>query len=679
MDAFKAGAPYKLLAVVALAGYTAGLFQSSLLLALGSALFSGSRFMVLASLKQAELAFGDHVLLDKVDLDIQSGERICIVGRNGEGKSTLLKIILGEMTLDDGVVQRRDLLSMANLQQELPTKVDIPVYDVVAEGLGDLGHAIAQYHDEIAKGADADLDKMEEYQTIIEARDGWSWQQKVDAIVQRLNLPGEKSFAELSGGWQRRVMLARALVVEPELLILDEPTNHMDITTIQWLEEQLKQFNGALVFISHDRAFVQSLATRIIELDRGHLYNWQGDYHTFIDYREKRLEDEATQNALFDKRLAEEEKWIRQGVKARRTRNEGRVERLKEMRKERSGRRDRQGSANINMASTDSSGKQVFEVKNISYAWQDQPQVSNFSTIVQRGDRIGLVGPNGAGKSTLLKLLLGNMEPQSGSIRVGTKLEVAYFDQARHQLEEDKSIADNVADGKDHVIVNGQSRHVIGYLGDFLFPAVRARTPVKALSGGERNRVLLAKLFLKPCNLLVMDEPTNDLDVETLELLEERLMEYQATLLLVSHDREFLDNVVTHLWVFEGEGKIDEQVGGYSDWQARLAAQKTGTQAPGGGTKSSRGNSQPTANANASTASGGKKLSYKLQRELDALPDQIAAAEEKRDALQARSSAGDFYSGDPEKVQEILAQLTASEEAIEALEERWLELEDMAS
>ncbi len=635
--------------------------------------------MVLASLKQAELAFGDHVLLDKVDLDIQSGERICIVGRNGEGKSTLLKIILGEMTLDDGVVQRRDLLSMANLQQELPAKVDIPVYDVVAEGLGDLGHAIAQYHDEIAKGADADLDKMEEYQTIIEARDGWSWQQKVDAIVQRLNLPGEKSFAELSGGWQRRVMLARALVVEPELLILDEPTNHMDITTIQWLEEQLKQFNGALVFISHDRAFVQSLATRIIELDRGHLYNWQGDYHTFIDYREKRLEDEATQNALFDKRLAEEEKWIRQGVKARRTRNEGRVERLKEMRKERSGRRDRQGSANINMASTDSSGKQVFEVKNISYAWQDQPQVSDFSTIVQRGDRIGLVGPNGAGKSTLLKLLLGNMEPQSGSIRVGTKLEVAYFDQARHQLEEDKSIADNVADGKDHVIVNGQSRHVIGYLGDFLFPAVRARTPVKALSGGERNRVLLAKLFLKPCNLLVMDEPTNDLDVETLELLEERLMEYQATLLLVSHDREFLDNVVTHLWVFEGEGKIDEQVGGYSDWQARLAAQKTGTQAPGGGTKSSRGNSQPTANVNASTVSGGKKLSYKLQRELDALPDQIAAAEEKRDALQAQSSAGDFYSGDPEKVQEILAQLTASEEAIEALEERWLELEDMAS
>jgi ABC transport system ATP-binding/permease protein len=630
--------------------------------------------MLLASLKQAELAFGDHVLLNKVDLEIHSGERLCVVGRNGEGKSTLLKVLNGSVTLDDGSVQRRDLLRMASLQQELPARVDIPVYDVIAEGLGELGQVIARYHDETRRGADCDLNLMEKLQARIEAEDGWSWQQKVDSIIQRLNLPAEASFASLSGGWQRRVMLARALVTEPELLILDEPTNHMDIATIQWLEEQLKQFNGALVFISHDRAFVQSLATRIVELDRGNLYQWLGDYLSFLEYREKRLEDEATQNALFDKRLAEEEKWIRQGIKARRTRNEGRVLRLKELRKERVARRDVQGSANISMTSTESSGKQVFEVTNISYAWKDKPQVSNFSTIVQRGDRIGLVGPNGAGKSTLLKLLLGQMEPQSGTIKTGTKLEVAYFDQGRHELDDNKSIADNVADGKDHVIVNGQSRHVIGYLGDFLFPAVRARTPVKALSGGERNRVLLAKLFLKPCNLLVMDEPTNDLDVETLELLEERLMEYQGTLMLVSHDRAFLDNVVTHLWVFGDNGQIEEHVGGYSDWQERKRAQVV---------EERQKNNEKSANTAAATgakpAAPAKKLSYKLQRELELLPEQIAKAEAARDVLREQAGSADFYNQDPEKVQAILAKLADAETQVESLEERWLELEEMAS
>lgn len=630
--------------------------------------------MLLASLKQAELAFGDHVLLNKVDLEVHSGERLCVVGRNGEGKSTLLKVLNGSVTLDDGSVQRRDLLRMASLQQELPARVDIPVYDVIAEGLGELGQVIARYHDETRKGADCDLNLMEKLQARIEAEDGWSWQQKVDSIIQRLNLPAEASFASLSGGWQRRVMLARALVTEPELLILDEPTNHMDIATIQWLEEQLKQFNGALVFISHDRAFVQSLATRIVELDRGNLYQWLGDYLSFLEYREKRLEDEANQNALFDKRLAEEEKWIRQGIKARRTRNEGRVLRLKELRKERVSRREVQGSANISMTSTESSGKQVFEATNISYAWKDKPQVSNFSTIVQRGDRIGLVGPNGAGKSTLLKLLLGHMEPQSGTIKTGTKLEVAYFDQGRHELDDNKSIADNVADGKDHVVVNGQSRHVIGYLGDFLFPAVRARTPVKALSGGERNRVLLAKLFLKPCNLLVMDEPTNDLDVETLELLEERLMEYQGTLMLVSHDRAFLDNVVTHLWVFGDNGQIDEHVGGYSDWQERKRAQVV---------EERQKNNEKSANTAAATgakpAAPAKKLSYKLQRELELLPEQIAKAEAARDLLREQAGSADFYNQDPEKVQAVLAKLADAETQVESLEERWLELEEMAS
>lgn len=632
--------------------------------------------MVLVRLQQVELAFGDHVLLDKIDLDIQSGERLCVVGRNGEGKSTLLKIINREVTPDDGSVQYGDTLRVAALQQELPKGINNRVYDVVAEGLGELGQVIADYHEEINRGMDANMNKMAALQSKIEAADGWSMQQKVDAIIQRLNLPAESGFNELSGGWQRRVMLARALVTEPQLLILDEPTNHMDVETIEWLEAQLKQFNGALVFISHDRAFVQSLATRIIDLDRGHIYNWTGDYRGFLEFREKRLEDEETQSALFDKRLAEEEKWIRQGVKARRTRNEGRVERLKEMRKEHSARRERVGTANISMTSSSNSGKQVFEVDNISYAWKDQYQVKDFSTLVMRGDRIGLVGPNGVGKSTLLKLLLDRLEPQQGSIKTGTKLEVAYFDQSRNVIDEDKSIADNVADGKDHVMVNGQSRHIIGYLGDFLFPPERARTPVRALSGGERNRVMLAKLFLKPCNFLVMDEPTNDLDIETLELLEERLIDFDGTLLLVSHDRAFIDNVVTQLWVFDGTGHIDEHVGGYSDWQERQknapskAAVNTSKHA------SAPVNDKPAAKAEDKPAEK-KKLSYKLQRELEQLPEQIANTEAKRDKVLAETQTGDFYSGDADYVQKTLAQLTELEEALDEMEGRWLELEEM--
>ncbi|WP_369985851.1 ATP-binding cassette domain-containing protein [Thalassolituus sp.] len=634
--------------------------------------------MVLVRLQQVELAFGDHVLLDKVDLDVQSGERLCVVGRNGEGKSTLLKIINREVTPDDGVVQYRDTLRVSALQQELPKSVDESVYDVVADGIGDLGATLARYHEETARGADADLKKLEALQAQIEAADGWRIQQKVDAMIQRLNLPAESRFNELSGGWQRRVMLARALVTDPELLILDEPTNHMDVETIEWLEEQLKQFNGALVFISHDRAFVQSLATRIVDLDRGHLYNWVGDYRGFLEFREKRLEDEATQNALFDKRLAEEEKWIRQGIKARRTRNEGRVERLKEMRNQHKARRDRVGTANISMTGTESSGKQVFELTDVNYAWKDVSQVKDFSTLVMRGDRIGLVGPNGVGKSTLLKLLLNTLKPQSGNIRTGTKLEVAYFDQSRNVLEEDKSIADNVADGKDHVIVNGQSRHVIGYLGDFLFPPERARTPVKALSGGERNRVMLAKLFLKPCNLLVMDEPTNDLDIETLELLEERLIDFDGTLLLVSHDRAFIDNVVTQLWVFDGTGHIDEHVGGYSDWYERTGgrkAKKADAPKPAPAVKTET--KSEDAQAAPSKPAEKKKLSYKLQRELDMLPQQIAEAEEARDAVVAETEAADFYSGDQDHVQATLAKLADLETQLEELEMRWLELEEM--
>lgn len=634
---------------------------------------------VLAQLRQVELAFGTHVLLDKVDLDIHAGERLCVVGRNGEGKSTLLKLLSFEHQPDDGVVHHRTSLRWARLQQELPKKQVRNIYDIVADGLGDVGQYLADYHNELQRAEHADLDKVEKLQQLIDTYDGWNMQQKVQSTLDRLALPADQCFSQLSGGWQRRVMLAQALVTEPELLILDEPTNHMDIETVTWLEEQLLQFNGALVFISHDRAFVQRLATRIVEIDRGHLYNWQGDYNSFIDYRDKRLEDEATQNALFDKRLAEEEKWIRQGIKARRTRNQGRVENLKKMRQERSERRVRQGTSDFSVSRSERSGKIVFEVDQLRYAIGDKPLVSDFSCVVSRGDRIGLVGKNGVGKSTLLKLLQQQLTPDSGSVHIGTKLEVAYFDQGRDHLDEEKTIADNVADGKDHVIVQGESRHVIGYLGDFMFSAAKIRTPVKALSGGERNRVLLAKLLLKPCNLLIMDEPTNDLDVETLELLEERLSEYTGTLLLVSHDRAFLDNVVTHIWMFEGDGHISEHVGGYSDWLARQDPAKP-SQGRTNSTKKAPAthvpsNAAPEAKAENKPA---KKLSYKLQRELDGLPERIGEAEILRDRLLAQTQHDDFYRQDNDHVQTVLADLQASEEQLSALEERWLELEDMS-
>ena len=649
--------------------------------------------MVLVRLKGVSLAFGNHVLLNKVDLDVNAGERVCVLGRNGEGKSTLLKILNKQIKPDDGLVQHSDAIKVAALQQELPATDPQTVYEVVASGLGALGTTISEYHEEVMKGEHVDLVQLERLQHVIEAHDGWLWQQKVEAILDRLDLPGDAAFDSMSGGWQRRVMLAQALVSEPDLLILDEPTNHMDIATIRWLEEQLLQFKGTLLFISHDRAFVQALSTRIIELDRGSIYSWKGTYQGFLEHQEQRLAAEEVQNALFDKRLAEEEVWIRQGIKARRTRNEGRVERLKEMRNQRSQRRERQGNVSLAMNSAESSGKTVFELENVSFGFdiaanpgeetQRKEIVRDFTSIVLRGDRIGLVGPNGAGKSTVMKLLLEKIKPETGTIKVGTKLDVAYFDQARTLLDLEKSVAENVGDGKDQVDVGGRSRHILGYLGDFLFEPARARTPVKSLSGGERNRVLLAKLFLKPCNLLIMDEPTNDLDVETLELLEEKLVEYDATLLLVSHDRAFLDNVVTQLWVFDGQGNIDEQVGGYSDWEIRDkeakaqfdAAVKTGSKkakAP------SQAKSQKPVDAVVEKKAPAKKLSYKLQRELDELPKQIEKLEAKQAALGEETGSADFYQKDNDYVTQKLAEQQALEEQLEALEERWLELEEMA-
>jgi ATP-binding cassette subfamily F protein uup len=648
--------------------------------------------MVLVRLKGACLAFGDHVLLDNVDLDINSGERVCVLGRNGEGKSTLLKILNKQIKPDEGLVQHSDTLKVAALQQELPATDPQTVYEVVASGLGELGQTISEYHEEVLKGEQVDLAKLERLQHVIEAHDGWLWQQKVEAILDRLDLPGEAAFDSMSGGWQRRVMLAQALVSEPDLLILDEPTNHMDIATIRWLEEQLLQFKGTLLFISHDRAFVQALSTRIIELDRGSVYSWKGSYSGFLEHREQRLAAEEQQNALFDKRLAEEEVWIRQGIKARRTRNEGRVERLKEMRNQRSQRRERQGNVSLAMNAAESSGKIVFELEDVSFGFdiaakQDEAAkrkeiVRNFTSVVMRGDRIGLVGPNGAGKSTVMKLLLEKIQPESGSIKVGTKLDVAYFDQARTLLDLEKSVAENVGDGKDQVEVGGRSRHILGYLGDFLFEPARARTPVKSLSGGERNRVLLAKLFLKPCNLLIMDEPTNDLDVETLELLEEKLVEYDATLLLVSHDRAFLDNVVTQLWVFDGHGNIDEQVGGYSDWEIRDKETKAKFDAAvSSGAKKAKApaqaKNQQQASAPSEKKAPAKKLSYKLQRELDELPKKIEALETKQTELAEETGSNEFYQKDNDYVQAKLAELQQVETDLEALEERWLELEEM--
>ena len=649
--------------------------------------------MVLVRLKGVSLAFGNQVLLNKVDLDINAGERVCVLGRNGEGKSTLLKILNKQIKPDEGLVQHGDTLKVAALQQELPVTDPQTVYEVVASGLGELGETISAYHEEILKGEHVDLVRLERLQHVIEAHDGWLWQQKVDAILDRLDLPGDAAFDSMSGGWQRRVMLAQALVSEPDLLILDEPTNHMDIATIRWLEEQLVQFKGTLLFISHDRAFVQALSTRIIELDRGSIYSWKGTYQGFLDHQEQRLAAEETQNALFDKRLAEEEVWIRQGVKARRTRNEGRVERLKEMRNQRSARRERQGNVSLSMNSAESSGKNVFELENVSFGFdlpfekstgnQRKEIVRNFTSVVMRGDRIGLVGPNGAGKSTVMKLLLEQIKPEAGTIKVGTKLDVAYFDQSRSLLDLEKSVAENVGDGKDEVEVDGRSRHILGYLQDFLFEPARARTPVKSLSGGERNRVLLAKLFLKPCNLLIMDEPTNDLDVETLELLEEKLVEYDATLLLVSHDRAFLDNVVTQLWVFDGKGNIDEQVGGYSDWEIRDKATKAEFDAAvkAGSKKAkapSQSKNQKAAPAAAEKKAPAKKLSYKLQRELDELPKQIETLEAKQAELGEETGSAEFYQKDADYVATKLDELQSLEQQLEALEERWLELEEMA-
>ncbi len=633
--------------------------------------------MTLLKLTNVSLAYGNNPLLDGVSWQIARGERVCIIGRNGTGKSSMLSLVKGSQLPDDGEIWRAPGLKIGELPQELPLADERTVFDVVAEGLAGVGQLLADYH-HLSQNIqnEADLDKLMHVQQELEAKDGWRLQQLVDSTLSRLQLPADKTLAELSGGWRRRVLLAQALVSEPDLLLLDEPTNHLDIGAIAWLEEALTGFNGAVLFITHDRAFLQNLATRILELDRGHMIDWNGDYASFLVHKEQQLAAEETANALFDKKLAQEEVWIRQGIKARRTRNEGRVRALKALRAERSERREHQGKANIQIDAAEKSGKQVIVVEHATFAHPGgEPLIRDFSMVLQRGDRIGLLGANGTGKTTLLKLLLGDLQPSSGKVEAGTRLEVAYFDQLRHQLELEKTVIDNVAEGRDFITIDGQNRHVLSYLGDFLFSPQRARTPVKALSGGERARLLLAKLFSKPANLLVLDEPTNDLDVETLELLEEVLLGFQGTVLMVSHDRAFLDNVVTSTLVFEGNGVVREYVGGYQDWLRQGGSPRLLGVAETKETKTEAPASKPAAPV-AEAAPAKKKLSYKIQRELEALPGKIDAVEKSIAALQAEIAQPAFYQQTAEHTGETLARLEALQKELDELLERWAELED---
>jgi ATP-binding cassette subfamily F protein uup len=617
------------------------------------------------------LEFGDQLILRNAELAIEPGERICLIGRNGAGKSTTLKLIMGTLEADRGEIIAKDDLIVSQLEQSLPEAMDLPVTDVVRSGLTQVETLLREYE----RRSKLELDKhglrdLEALHAKIDAHDGWHLEQRVETTVTELSLPFDKKMNELSGGWRRRVALAKALVQKPDLLLLDEPTNHLDIATIKWLEDRVYNYPGAVLFITHDRAFLQRLATRIVEIDRGRLTSWPGDYQNFLRRKEKSLEDEAVADDKFDKKLAEEEAWVRQGIKARRTRNEGRVRTLLKMREEREERVAKEGKARIHIEEAEQSGRKVIRARNISYSYGDEKVISDFDIKIMRGDRIGLIGNNGVGKTTLLRLLLGELEPQTGTLKVGTGLEVGYFDQLRQALDPEKSVAYNVGEGRTYIKLNGKDRHVIGYLKGFLFSPKRAITPVKSLSGGERNRVILAKLFTRPANLLVLDEPTNDLDIETLEVLEQKLCEYTGTLIVVSHDREFLDNVVTSTIVFEQDGKIQEYVGGYSDW-LRRGHELAVTDNPSEAERKRHEALERRKNRKAT------KLSYKDQRELDSLPMEIEQIETEIETLQATIAAPDFYAQDAELVQQELHKLSETEKLLEQKIERWSELETL--
>ena len=626
--------------------------------------------MPLLKLDKLSLAYGHKALLDEVCLEIYRGERVCLVGRNGEGKSTLLRVINGEAMPDDGELWVRPTTRIACLEQDVTDTAEGTVFDVVAGGLPEQGQLISDYHKMVVSVAQAhtekDLNRLAELQQALEVAGGWQLEQRVETVLSRLDLEPDAEYQSLSGGWRRRAMLARALVCEPDILMLDEPTNHLDISAITWLEEFMVNYSGALLFISHDRAFVRRLATRIIELDRGKLASWPGTHDEYLRRKAEQLETEAKHNALFDKRLSQEETWIRQGIKARRTRNEGRVRALQSLREQRGSRRERIGKVDLRLTEGEASGKLVFEAEHINLAFGENTVIRDFSTTVMRGDRVGIIGPNGAGKSTLVKVLLGELKQDSGKVKRGTRLEVAYFDQQRAQLNLSASVMDNVSDGSQRVTINGRSKHVAGYLRDFLFPAERLQSPVSTLSGGERNRLLLARLFTRPANLLVLDEPTNDLDVETLELLEDLLSQYEGTLLLISHDRAFLDNVVTSTLVFEGDdGQINEYVGGYSDWQRQRSSNSY--------TKKVKSNKPVKAKDKANNNQGGKsvKRSYKDQRELDRLPEKIASLETEQTELQAVVNEPAFYQQARDETEATLKRLETVIAELETCYRRW--------
>ena len=634
--------------------------------------------MALITLDRVSIAFGHLPLLDDVYLQIDPKERVCLIGRNGTGKSTLLQIVNGDIPPDTGTVWRQPGIRTARLDQDVILSAHRPVFDVVAEGLGDVSALVSAYHHaavEVAEhSSDASMEKLGQLQHELEERDGWRLEQRIELVLSRLDLPADTIVDTMSGGWRRRVLLARALVAEPDLLLLDEPTNHLDIDAIMWLEDFLANYAGAVMFVTHDRAFLQRIATRVIELDRGRLTSWPGDYATFLRKKEEWLANEVLQQDKFDKKLAEEEAWLRQGVKARRTRNEGRVKALLAMREERAARREQMGTVKMRVEQADQSGRLVFETIEVSKSFDGKPVVRDLTTRIIRGDRIGLIGPNGAGKTTLLRLLLGETTPDAGEIRRGANVQVAYYDQQREVLDPERTVFDTIGEGNDTVTVNGRSRHVNGYLSDFLFPPERARSPVKALSGGERNRLLLARLFTRPANVLVLDEPTNDLDLETLELLEAQLVEWSGTLLLVSHDRVFLDNVVTSTMVFEGDGCVQEYVGGYEDWiRARATRPTSGSTA--GRPEAGARRSAPDGDASAPAR---RKLSFNERREFERLPKQIEKLEAEQQQISARVASAEFYKEGAAGITSALARLDQLHRELASAYARWDELDSRA-
>ncbi len=624
--------------------------------------------MAIVTLTNVYHSFGDQPILDHADMSIEENERLCIVGRNGAGKSTLMKLIAGIQMPDEGSVIVQKGIKITQLIQEVPHDTHGSVYDVVAHGLGNLGSIITEWHAIISSGAtdDKSMDRMATLQHEIDINNGWNLEQQVSTTLSQLELDGDAEFSGLSGGRKRRVLLAQSLVAKPDLLLLDEPTNHMDIESILWLENFLKTFNGSLLFITHDRSFLKNIATAIIDLDRGVISRWNGSYDQYVEGKAAKLANEETEQKLFDKKLALEEVWIRQGIKARRTRNEGRVRALESMRKERTARREVVKKANFSAQSSDSSGKIVIEAKDISYAWGEgtaKSIVKDYSIKVLRGEKIGIIGANGCGKSTLIQLLLGDLEPQKGSVKLGTKLDIAYYDQLRNNLDDSKSVLENLDAGTDRIDINGISKHVVGYLKEFLFSDKQINTPVSTLSGGERNRLMLAKLFTKPFNFLVMDEPTNDLDMDTLELLEELLAEFKGTLILVSHDRAFIDNIVTSTIVFEDQGVVKNYIGGYADWLWQ------------------RGDIAPTQSINKAVPKekpkpAAKKLSYNDQKELKNLPQKIEKLEAKIESIQKIMGEADFYQQDQNTIKETQTKLEDVQKQLDTAYQRWEELDD---